>query len=73
MFIQRSRLSGSLAIHGSHDYVDGTEDGHDVGHLVSLQDVGKDLKIVAVCSADFEAPRGDVVVALNEDTDFSFA
>ena len=51
------------AIHRSHDHVDGTEDGHDVGHLVSLEDVGKDLQVVAVGSADLEAPGGDVVVA----------
>ena len=61
------------AIHGAHDHVDGPEDGHDVGHLVSLEDVGKDLQIIAVRGADFEAPRGDIVVALNEHADLAFA
>ena len=57
----RFRIS---AVDGTHDHVDGPEDGHDVGHLVSLEDVGKDLQVVAVGSADLEAPGGDVVVAL---------
>ena len=61
------------AIHRSHDHVDGTEDGHDVSHLVSLQDVRKDLQIVAVGSTDLEAPGGDVVVALNEHADLALA
>ena len=72
-FIQRSCLSGSLAIHGSHDHVDGTEDGHDVGNLVAFEDVRKDLQIVAVCSTDLEAPWCDVVVPLDEDTDLALA
>ena len=61
------------AIHGSHDHVDGTENGHDVGHLVSLEDVGKDLEVVAIGSPDLEAPRGDVIVALQEHANFAFA
>ena len=61
------------AVHRTHDYVDGSKDGHDVGHLVSLEDVGKDLQVVAVGSADFEAPGGDVVVALDENADFALA
>ena len=54
------------AIHGSHDHVDGAKDRHDVGNLVSLEDVRKDLQIVAVCGTNFEAPGCDVVIALNE-------
>ena len=61
------------AIHGPHDHVDGTKDGHDVGHLVSLEDVGKDLKIVAVSGSDLETPGRDIVVALDKDADFPFS
>ena len=61
------------AIHGSHDHIDGTEDGHDVGHLVSFEDVGKDLQVVAVGGADLETPGGDVVVALDEHADLALA
>ena len=60
----KETVQGS-AIHRSHDHVDGTKDGHDVGHLVSLENVGKDLQVVAVGSADLETPGGDVVVALD--------
>ena len=61
------------AIHGAHDHVDGSKDGHDVGHFVAFEDVGKDLQVVAIGSADLEAPRGDIVVALKENADFAFS
>ena len=59
-----SRESKQLTIYGSHDHVDRSKDRHDVGHFVSFENMGKDLQIVAVGSADLEAPWGDVVVAL---------
>ena len=40
---------------------------------MSLEDVGKDLQVVAVGGADLEAPGGDIVVALDEDADFALA
>ena len=64
---------GGSAINGSHDHVDRAQDRHDVGNLVSFEDVRKDLEVVAVCGPDFEAPGGDVVVALDKHADFAFA
>ena len=43
------------AIYRSHDHVDGAKHGPDVGHLVSLKDVGKDLEVVAIRSPALEA------------------
>ena len=40
---------------------------------MSLEDVGKDLQVVAVGSADLETPGGDVVVALDEHADLALA
>ena len=76
--IEKPRINDKLdldgsAINGSHDHVDRAQDRHDVGNFVSLEDVRKDLKVVAVSGSDLEAPRGDVVVALDEHPDFAFA
>ena len=35
--------------------------------------MGQDLEIVEVGGADFEAPGGDIVVTLDEHTDFALA
>ena len=35
--------------------------------------MGQDLQIVLIGGANFEAPGGDVVVALDEDADFALA
>ena len=40
---------------------------------MSLQDVRKDLEVVAVGGPDLEAPGGDVVVALDEYPDLALA
>ena len=61
------------AINGSHDHVDRAQDRHDVGNFVSLEDVRKDLEVVAVSGPDLEAPGGHIVVALDEHSDFAFA
>ena len=61
------------AIDGSHDDVDGAQNRHDVGDFVALEDVRKDLEVVAVSSPDLEAPGGDIVVALQKHANFAFA
>ena len=76
--IEKPRINDKLnldgsAINGSHDHVDGAQNRHDVGNFVSLEDVRKDLKVVAISGSDLEAPGGDVVVALDEHPDFAFA
>ena len=63
----------ALAIHRPHDHVDGAKDRHDVCDFRSLEDMGKDLKVIEVSSADFETPWCDVIVALYENADFSLA
>ena len=40
---------------------------------MTLEDVRKNLKVVAVSGANLEPPWGDVIVPLNEDADFPFA
>ena len=76
--IEKPRINDKLdldgsAINGSHDHVDGAQNRHDVGNFVSLEDVRKDLKVVAVSGPDLEAPGGYIVVALDEHSDFAFA
>jgi len=76
--IEKPRINDALdlngsAINGSHDHVDRAQDRHDVGDFVALEDVRKDLEVVAVSGPDLEAPGGDIVVALDENADFTFA
>ena len=76
--IEKPRVNDKLningsAINGSHNHVDGAQNRHDVGNFVSLEDVRKDLEVVAVCGPDLEAPGGHIVVALDEHADFTFA
>ncbi len=76
--IEKPRINDKLdleksTINGSHDHVDGAQDRHDVGNFVSLEDVRKDLEVVAVSGPDLEAPGGHIVVALDEHSDFAFA
>lgn len=76
--IEKPRINHKLDLDGSaidrsHDHVDRAQDRHDVGDFVSLQDVRKDLEVVAVGGPDLEAPGGDVVVALDEYPDFALA
>ena len=76
--IEKPRINDKLdldgsTINGSHDHVDGAQNRHDVGNLVSFEDVRKDLKVVAVSGPDLESPGGYIVVALDEHPDFAFA
>ena len=61
------------AVHRSHDHIDRPQNRHDVCHLVSLEDVGKDLQVVGVSGTDLEAPGCDVVIPLQEYADLAFA
>ena len=76
--IEKPRINEKLdleasTINGSHDHVDGAQDRHDVGNFVSLEDVRKDLEVVAVSGPDLEAPGGHIVFTLDENSDFAFA
>ena len=63
-FAENGSVHCALAIHRTHDHVDGAKNRHDVGDFRSLEDMGKDLQVIEISCTDFETPWCDVIVAL---------